>query len=114
LAPIHTPLVTDPVLNDISIFVLFPVLLLFPILTLLFFQQLIKRSRSKDQYIRVTLKRLTEMHFVDDDLTDKKALNQMVLAKNEELENQLVAEIQEKTSKSTLSINLTMPKRYLG
>jgi hypothetical protein len=54
------------------------------------------------------------MHFVDDDLTDKKALNQMVLAKNEELENQLVAEIQEKTSKSTLSINLTMPKRYLG
>jgi hypothetical protein len=74
---------------NVSIFFPFLVPLLLPILTLLFSQQLIKHSRSEDQYIRVALKRLTEMHFVDNELTEEKASNQLLLVRNEELETQL-------------------------
>jgi hypothetical protein len=98
---------------DVSISFPFHILLFLPIPTLLLSQQLIKHSQSKDRYIKVTLKRLTEMHFVDDELTEEKALNQTLLARNEELETQLAAEIQEKIGKSTFNINLIRPQRYL-
>jgi hypothetical protein len=78
---------------NVSIFFPFLVPLLLPILTLLFSQQLIKHSRSEDQYIRVALKRLTEMHFVDNELIEEKASNQLLLVRNEELETQLDTEI---------------------
>jgi hypothetical protein len=62
------------------------------ILTPLFFQQLIEYSQSKDQYIRVALKRLTETQILDDELKEEKALNKALLARNQELETQLAAE----------------------
>jgi hypothetical protein len=59
-------------------------------------QQLIEHSRSKDQYIRVALKRLTKAQILEDELIEEKALNKTLLAGNQELETQLAAERREK------------------
>jgi hypothetical protein len=52
----------------------------FPILTSLFIQEIIEHSRSKDQYIRVALKRLTGTHILEDELAEVNALNKVMFA----------------------------------
>jgi hypothetical protein len=98
---------------DVSIWFLFQVPFFLLTLTPFHFQQLIKHSQSKDQYIRVALKRLTKMHYVDNEPTKEKALNQALLARNEELESQLATKVQEKTDKSIVNIDFTIPKILL-
>jgi hypothetical protein len=53
------------------------------------------------------------MHYVDKEPTKEKALNQALLARNEELESQLATEVQEKTDKSIVNIDFTIPKILL-
>jgi hypothetical protein len=98
----------------ISISFLVDVTVVLSVLTPLLLQQLIEHSRSKDQYIRVALKRLTEAQILEDELIEEKALNKTLLARNQELETQLAAERREKTSKHTLSTNSVMSERYSG
>jgi hypothetical protein len=78
--------------EQIKVSISFHITVLLSILTPLFFQQLIEYSQSKDQYIRVALKRLTETQILDDELKEEKALNKALLARNQELETQLAAE----------------------
>jgi hypothetical protein len=75
------------------------------ILTPFFFQQLIEHSQSKDQYIRVALKRLTEKQILDDELKEERALNQTLLARNQELKTQLAMESKDKADKHILCTN---------
>jgi hypothetical protein len=63
--------------SSFSLYIIVPL----PLLTPLFLQQLIEHSRLKDQYIRVALKRLTETQILDDELTEEKNLNKMLLAR---------------------------------
>jgi hypothetical protein len=70
----------------------FRITVLLSILTPLFFQQLIENSRSKDQYIKVALKRLTETQILEDGLTEENVVNKALLARNQELETQLATE----------------------
>jgi hypothetical protein len=100
--------------EQIKVSISFHITVLLSILTPLFFQQLIEYSQSKDQYIRVALKRLTETQILDDELKEEKALNKALLARNQELETQLAAESREKTGKHTLSTNSAMPQIYSG
>jgi hypothetical protein len=53
------------------------------------------------------------MHYVDDELTEEKSLNQALLARNEELETQLAVEVQEQATKSIVNIDFIMPKIHL-
>jgi hypothetical protein len=62
------------------------------ILTSLFIQKINEHSRSKDQFIRVALKRLTKSQILDDELSEVSALNKVLLAQNQELETHIVAE----------------------
>jgi hypothetical protein len=80
----------------------FHVIMLLLILTLFFFQQLIEHSQSKDQYIRVALNRLTETQILDDELKEERALNQTLLARNQEVETQLSVESRDKAGKHIL------------
>jgi hypothetical protein len=75
------------------------------ILTPLFFQQLIEHSQSKDQYISVALKRLTEKQILDDELKEERDLNQTLLARNQELMTQLAMESKDKADKHILCTN---------
>jgi hypothetical protein len=52
-------------------------------------QKLIEHSRSKDQFLRVTLKRLTETQLFKDELKEVSKMNKVLLAHNQELETQL-------------------------
>jgi hypothetical protein len=65
----------------------------------LFLQQLIEHSQSKDQYIRVALKRLTETQLFEDELKKANKSIEILLAHNQELEGQLASESREKTGK---------------
>jgi hypothetical protein len=80
----------------------FHVIMLLLILTLFFFQQLKEHSQSKDQYIRVALNRLTETQILDDELKEERALNQTLLARNQEVETQLSVESRDKAGKHIL------------
>jgi hypothetical protein len=68
------------------------------ILTPLFIQQLIEHSRSKDQYVMVALKRLTETQIIEDEMIEEKASNKTLLARNQEFETQLATESREISS----------------
>jgi hypothetical protein len=92
----------------------FRITVLLSILTPLFFQQLIEHSRSKDQYIKVALKRLTETQILEDGLTEENVVNKALLARNQELETQLATESRDQTDKHTLHINSIMPERCSG
>jgi hypothetical protein len=59
------------------------------ILTPLLFQNIIKHSQSKDQFLRVSLKRLTKTQILEDELKEVSELNKVNLAQNQELESQL-------------------------
>jgi hypothetical protein len=66
-------------------------------------QKLIKHSRSKDQYLRVALKRLIETQLLEDELKEVNESNKILLARNQELETQLVKESRERAGKWLIS-----------
>jgi hypothetical protein len=68
-------------------------------LTLLPFQNIIKLSQSKDQFLRVSLKRLTETQIHEDELQEVNELNKVILDWNQELETQLADKSREKACK---------------
>jgi hypothetical protein len=55
-------------------------------------QKLVDHSRSKDQFLRVTIKRLTKTQIFEDELKEVNEWNKVLLAHNLELEAQLVEE----------------------
>jgi hypothetical protein len=50
--------------------------------TLSLFQNIIQHSRSKDQFLRVSLKRLTDTQILDDELKETSELNMILLIQN--------------------------------
>jgi hypothetical protein len=66
-------------------------------------QKLIKHSRSKDQYLRVALKRLIETQLLEDELKEVNESNKILLARNQELETQLAEESRERAGKWLIS-----------
>jgi hypothetical protein len=62
------------------------------ILTPLLIQKIIEHCQSKDKFIRVSLKRLTEAQTFEDEFKRVSALNEVLLAQNPELETQLAEE----------------------
>jgi hypothetical protein len=62
-----------------------------------FSQKLVKHSCSKDQFLRVTIKRLTETQLFKDEMKEMSELNSVLLAHNRELEAQLVYGSREKS-----------------
>jgi hypothetical protein len=73
-----------------------------------------EHSQSKDQYIRVVVKRLTKIEILHDELIEVTAQNKVLLAWNQELETQLDMESREKAGKYILNINSVIPEEYSG
>jgi hypothetical protein len=70
-------------------------------------QALVKHSEAKDQFLRVTVKRMTETQLFEDELQEVSQLNSVLLAQKLELEAKLVEERQAKDGKhSTNSLLL--------
>jgi hypothetical protein len=68
------------------------------ILTPFLVQKIIEHSQSKDKFLRASLRRIVEAKNFEDELMWMSIMNEMLLARNQELEAQLKAEHQEKTS----------------
>jgi hypothetical protein len=64
-------------------------------------QDLVEHSRSKDQFLRVTIKRLTETQTFDDELKEVSELNEVFLDHNQELKARLAEEIQAKNGSNS-------------
>jgi hypothetical protein len=47
----------------------------------------IDHSHAKDNFLRVVVKRMTETQIFEDELKQVKALNENIMARNQELEN---------------------------
>jgi hypothetical protein len=62
-------------------------------------QKLIEHSGSKDKFLRVVIKRLTETQLFEDKLKQVKDLNDNLMAHNQELEYRLAEESREKSGK---------------
>jgi hypothetical protein len=60
-------------------------------------QALVEHFEAKDQFLRVTVKRLTETQLFEDELKEVSQLNIVLLARNQELEARLAEERQAKT-----------------
>jgi hypothetical protein len=60
-------------------------------------QALVEHFEAKDQFLRVTVKRLTETQLSEDELKEVSQLNIVLLARNQELEARLAEECQAKT-----------------
>jgi hypothetical protein len=70
-------------------------------------EALIKHSRAKDQFLRVTIKWMTETQILEDELKEVSEINSVLLAQKQELEAELTKESQAKDSKhSTNSLFL--------
>jgi hypothetical protein len=52
----------------------------------------VEHSRPKDQFLRVTIKRLTETQTFEDELKEVSALNEILLDCNHEVETRLAEE----------------------
>jgi hypothetical protein len=61
-------------------------------MTPLLIKKIIEHSHSKDKFLRVSLKRLTETQILEDELKEVSELNKIILAWNQELETQLAEE----------------------
>jgi hypothetical protein len=61
-------------------------------------QNLVEHSRSKDQFLRVAIKRHTKTQTFEDELKEVSELNELLLDLNQELEAQLAEDIQAKNS----------------
>jgi hypothetical protein len=62
-------------------------------------QEIIKHSQSKDKFLRVCIKRLSEAQNFKDELKRASALNETLLARNQELKLQLAEESRGKAGK---------------
>jgi hypothetical protein len=60
------------------------------------FQKIIEHSKSKDKFLRASLKRIYEVEDFEDELKWECVVNQMLLAQNQELVAQLDTEHLEK------------------
>jgi hypothetical protein len=56
-------------------------------------QKPVEQSRSKDQFLRVAIKRLTETQTFEDELKEVSELNEVLLDHNQELKARLTEEI---------------------
>jgi hypothetical protein len=59
-------------------------------------QALVKHSQDKDQFLKVTIKWMTEMQILEDELKEVSELNSILLTKKQELEAKLAIESQVK------------------
>jgi hypothetical protein len=55
-------------------------------------QTLVEHSQAKYQFLRVTVKRITETQLLEDELKEVSELNIVLLAHNQDLEAQLAEE----------------------
>jgi hypothetical protein len=62
----------------------------------LFMQALVKHSQDKDQFLKATIKRMTETQILEDLLKEVGDLNLVLLAEKQELEDKLAEESQAK------------------
>jgi hypothetical protein len=77
------------------------------VLTFLLIQMLVKHFESKNQFLRVVVKRITETQLFEDELKEVSQLNLVLLAQKLELEAKLDEENQAKNGKhSTNSLFL--------
>jgi hypothetical protein len=56
-------------------------------------QKPVEQSRSKDQFLRVAIKRLTETQTFEDELKEVSELNEVLLDHNQKLKARLTEEI---------------------
>jgi hypothetical protein len=82
---------------NVSSLLLFEITTCLLILTHSFIQKIIEHSQSKDKFLRVSLRRISKAQDFEDELKRECAVNEMLLAQNQELIAQLDAEHQEKT-----------------
>jgi hypothetical protein len=59
-------------------------------------QALVKHSQDKDQFLKVTIKWMTEMQILEDELKEVSELNSILLTEKQELEAKLAIESQVK------------------
>jgi hypothetical protein len=59
-------------------------------------QTMVKHSQDKDQFLKVIIKRITEMQILEDELKELSEINSILLAKKQELEAKLAIESQAK------------------
>jgi hypothetical protein len=65
-------------------------------------QNLVEHSSSKDQFLRVAIKRLTKIQTFKDELKEVSELNEVLLDYNQALEAQLAEEVQAKNDSYSL------------
>jgi hypothetical protein len=68
-----------------------------------FMQALLKHSRDKDQFLKVTIKRMTETHIFEYDLKEVSELNSLLLAEKQDLEVKLAKESQAKVGEYSIN-----------
>jgi hypothetical protein len=66
-------------------------------------QKIIEHSQSKEKFLRASLRRITEAQNFEDELTWMSGMNEMLLARNKELEAQLEGKHQEKNGMQLIS-----------
>jgi hypothetical protein len=59
-------------------------------------QALVKHSQDKDQFLKVTIKWMTEMQILEDELKEVSELNSILLTEKQELKAKLAIESQVK------------------
>jgi cell shape-determining protein MreC len=69
-------------------------------------QAIVKQSQYKDQYLKVSIKRMQETQFFKDELKESTELNSFLYAQNQELEAKLAQESQLKDGKFLLPLHL--------
>jgi hypothetical protein len=62
-------------------------------------QAMVNHSQDKDQFLKVAIKWMAETQFFEDELKEVSELNSVLLARNQELEDQLAKESQVKDGK---------------
>jgi hypothetical protein len=67
-------------------------------------QALVKHSRDKDQFLKVTIKRMAEMQILEDELKEVSELNSILLTEKQELEAKMARESQVKDGNFTDSL----------
>jgi hypothetical protein len=69
-------------------------------------QEIVKHSHDKDQFLKVSIKRMQETQFFKDELKEWTELNSFLYAQNQELEAKLAEESHLKDGKFLLSLHL--------
>jgi hypothetical protein len=68
-------------------------------------QEIVKHSHDKDQFLKVSIKRMQETQFFEDELKEWTELNSFLYAQNQELEAKLAEESHLKDGKFLLSLH---------